>query len=200
MNPILVGNPYSAADGRSRRRRSGILFLVGALLLAGALFAAALPATAQIISFDPAESLPTDPDFTVTLLIDTAGQAVKGVEVKAAYDPFLVQLNAITPGSWYTGSGHLFAFFDYTGVDPVGELHLASAVLDGALATDGVLAVCHFTILGFGISPLVFQDVDVRDPANQDLGFGHSTGDRIILDPVIGVEAASFGAVKALYR
>ena len=170
---------------------AGSLLLV--LLVAGG-------ATAQTIAFQPSESLPTEPQFTIDLTIDCAGQLVKGAEVKVAFDPFLVQLDAVTAGDWYTGSGQPFYFFDYTGTDPQGVIHFASAVLDGSLTGSGVIAVCHFSILDFGISPLIFQDVDVRSPVNVDLGFGHSAGDRIILDPVVGTEPRTFGAIKAIYR
>lgn len=157
-------------------------------------------ASAQTVAFDPAESVPTEPVFSVNIEIDCAGQAVKGVELKVAFDPFLVRLEGITAGPWFTGSGQAHYFYDYTNDEPQGVIHLASAVLDGTLSGIGTLAVCHFTILDFGTSPLIFQSLDVRGLANIDLGFAHSTGDRIILDPVVGVEAQSFGAVKLLFR
>ncbi len=158
------------------------------------------PAMAQIISFNPSATVPTDPTFDVLVDIDCAGENIKGVELKVAFDPFLVQLDGISPGSWYTGSGQPHYFFDYTDTDPQGVIHFASAVLDGTLSGTGNLAICHFTIIGFGVSPLIFQDTDVRGVDNIDLGFAHSTGDQIILDPVVDVQERAFGAIKAIYR
>jgi hypothetical protein len=64
----------------------------------------------------------------------------------------------------------------------------------------GELAVCHFSMVDFGTTLLEFQLVDVRGLANTDLGFGHSSGDQIILDPVVDVDLRSFGAIKAIFR
>ncbi len=178
-------------------RLTGSRLFIG---LAMALLLFPLVAQAQIVSFNPSVTVPNDPTFTVAIDIDCAGQDVKGVELKVAFDPFLVQLDAVTPGTWYTASGQSHFFFDYTTVDPQGVIHFASAVLDGTLSGTGNLAVCHFTLIGFGVSPLVFQDVDVRGLANLDLGFGHSTGDQILLDPVVEVANTSFGRIKAIYR
>ena len=154
----------------------------------------------QQVFVDPSVSTPDDFVFTVDIAIDCDGQPVKGVEVKLAFDPFLLQLDAITPGPWYTGTGQDFFFFDYTTLVPAGTIHFASSVLSGSNDQDLTIAVCHFSALGFGTTPLIFQDVDVRDPDNLDLGFGPSSGDLVIMDPAIPVTATSFGALKALFR
>jgi hypothetical protein len=158
------------------------------------------PAMAQIISFNPSATVPDDPTFDVLIDIDCVGEDVKGLELQVAFDPFLVQLDGISPGPWYTGSGQSHYFYDYTDSDPQGVIHFASAVLDGTLSGAGNLAVCHFSLIGFGVSPLIFQDIDVRGLDNIDLGFAHSTGDQIILDPVVDVQKRAFGAIKAIYR
>lgn len=116
------------------------------------------------------------------------------------YDPLLVQLNSISAGPWYSTSGQGYFFFDYTNNDPPGTIHFASAVLDGTLGGVQVLAVCHFSTLGLGVSPLEFQNVDVRDGANSPLTFGNSTGDRITIDPAVNKTEFKFGTVKSIYR
>lgn len=176
------------------------LFLL-VLVFSGSLTPVLLqPAVAQEVFVDPTLSLPTDFIFTVDIAIDCAGQAVKGVEVVLAFDPFLLQLDSIDPGPWYTGTGQDYFFFDYTDVDPLGTIHFSSSVLDGTNDESLTIAVCHFTALGFGTTPVIFQDVDVRGPDNMDLEFGHSTGDLILVDPAIPVVQSSFGNLKALYR
>lgn len=178
---------------RSEILRVPLGFIIVLILWAGS-------ANAQVISFNPVDNVPTDPVFDVHLDIDCGVEDVKGIELKVAFDPFLVRLDGISAGNWYADSGQDHYFYDYTNVDPQGVIHFASAVLDGTLSGTGNLAVCHFTILGFGISPLIFQDTDVRGLENLDLGFGHSTGDRIILDPVVEVHERAFGTIKAIYR
>jgi hypothetical protein len=173
-----------------------LLFLVVPALFPGGDQAA----LAQQLFVAPPVSTPTDFFFTVDIGIDCAGQAVKGVEAILAFDPFLLQLTAITPGPWYTGTGLDYYFFDYTPIDPPGTIHFASSVLDGTNDQSLTIATCHFTALGFGSTPVIFQDVDVRGPTNIDLGFGHSTGDLIIIDPAVPVVATSFGELKALFR
>ena len=51
---------------------------------------------------------------------------------------------------------------------------------------------------GLRDDPGDFPGCGCPGPVNADLGFGHSTGDLIIIDPAVPVTAASFGAVKAL--
>jgi len=160
----------------------------------------AVPAGAQTVYFDPSANYPTDYTFTAEIHIATAGQAVKGVELKVAYDPFLLHLDGIAPGTWLTGAPVPYYFFDYTGVEPVGTLRLAAALLGGDSAADGLLAVCQFTAATFGTSPLIFQDLDVRAPDNTRLDFAPSVGDFITLDPVIPQEDHAFGTIKALFR
>ncbi len=158
------------------------------------------PAVAQEIFVDPSISIPNDFSFTVDIAIDCAGLAVKGVEVVLAFDSSLLHLDAITPGPWYTGTGLDYFFFDYSDVDPAGTIHFASSILDGTNEQSLTIAVCHFTAYGFGSTPVTFQDVDVRDCDNMNLGFGHSTGDLIQIDPAVPATATTFGGVKALFR
>lgn len=185
--------PVTGTAAQIARIAAFFVTFVAVLMTAGAVLA-------QTILFNPSESMPNEPEFTLSIDIDCGAAAVKGVEVKVAFDPFLVHLDAITPGDWYDTSGLPYYFFDYTGTDPEGVIHLASAVLEGSLSGTGTLAVCHFSMVDFGISPLIFQDVDVRDPFNINLGFGHSTGDRIVIDPVVDVQERNFGHIKAIYR
>lgn len=181
---------------------NGHLFcsLLAILIIAAVCQGDLRPASAQELFVDPSISLPTDFTFTVDIGIDCAGQAVKGVEAVLSFDPLLLHLDAVTPGPWFTGIGQDYFFFDYTGVDPEGTIHFSSSVLDGVNDQSLTIAVCHFTAFGFGSTPVVFQDVDVRGLDNMDLGFGNSIGDLIQIDQAIPVTASSFGGVKALFR
>jgi hypothetical protein len=172
------------------------LFLLAAAVIPGADH----PALAQELFVDPPISVPSEFVFTVDIAIDCAGLAVKGVETTLAFDPFLLTLDAITPGPWYTGTGLDYFFFDYTAIEPQGTIHFASSVLDGSNNQSLTIAVCHFTALGFGSTPVIFQDVDVRGPDNMDLGFGHSTGDLIHIDQAVPVTTTTYGRLKVLFR
>lgn len=72
--------------------------------------------------------------------------------------------------------------------------------LDGAGTGSGVLAVCHFTALQVGTTPLDFVSIDVRDPDNQPLLLEHSGGDNIVIDQVIATTPATLGGVKSSFR
>ena len=152
----------------------------------------------QDLVVDPHISMPTDQQFTLDIRIENGGQPVMGIEASIAFDPFLVQLDSIVPGPWFTDSGEDYFFWDYT-APGTGSIHFASSLLDAESTEDGVVAICHFSVLAYGQSPLIFQDVDVRDRLNVDLGFGHSSGDLIILDPAVPVERTSLGSVKSLF-
>lgn len=151
------------------------------------------------IYFDPSTSTPTTIDFTVDLAINAVGFDVKGAEVVVSFDPALVSLTDITPGDWITDQGLLYYFYDYT-TPGTGEIHFAMSFLDGSGTGSGVFAVCHFTALAVGQTPLPFVTVDVRGPSNENLGFGHSEGDRIIVDQAIRTESARLGEVKAMFH
>jgi hypothetical protein len=157
-------------------------------------------AGAQEIVMNPHHAFPVDWVFTVELTIDCAGRDVKGVETRLTFDPAILQLDDVTPGSWFTGSGLDFFFYDYTDNEPQGNIHIASSVLEGTLNTDDVFAVLHFTGVGIGTSPVDFTEVDVRDATNGILVFGHSIGDLITLDPAVEIQPYRFGQLKAVYR
>ena len=177
-----------------------LFFILVVLFVATAGLGDLTAASAQEIFVDPSVSIPNTFSFTVHIGIDCAGLAVKGVEVVLAFDPFLLHLDAITPGPWYTGTGLSYFFYDYSDDDPAGTIHFASSILEGTNDQSLTIAVCHFTAYGFGSTPVIFQDVDVRDVDNIGLGFGHSTGDLIQIDPAVPATASTFGGVKALFR
>ncbi len=149
--------------------------------------------------FDPSVSVPVTMVFTVDLRIDAVGSQVKGAEVAVDFDPAIVALDAVTPGDWVTTQGLLYYFYDYT-TGGTSSIHFAMSFLDGVATDGGVLAVCHFTAIDVGTSPLDFVDVDVRDIDNQTLPFLHSTGDQIVIEQAVATEPTTFGAIKSLFR
>jgi len=152
------------------------------------------------VRFEPAVSVPVVPEFTVDLAVAAVGRQVKGAEIVVDYDPAVVELTGIDPGPWIADQGLQYFFFDYTPQAPAGELHLDMSFLDGTGTGNGILAVCRFTAVDVGTSPLDFVTVDVRDDQNQPLAFGHSTGDEIIVEEAIATSTATLGAVKSLFR
>lgn len=169
------------------------------LLAAGLL--ALLPAapSAQTVFVQPPESIPAEESFTLAIVLDCADAGVLGVEIALSFDASLVRLEGIDPGAWFTGSGVDWFFWDYT--HPGTELiHFTGSLLGSASAADGELAVCRFTALDPGVSPLDFLTVEVRDFQNQDLDAAHSYGDRIVIDQAIPDRAVGFGSLKAIYR
>ena len=154
---------------------------------------------AQSLSFTPPVSIPVAVDFDVEIDLAADGASTMGVEVAATFDPAIVRLNGISPGGWFTAAGQPFYFHDYTTAG-ASTIHFAAALLGDDRVADGTLAVCHFSALMAGVSPLVFVDVDVRDGTNLDLGAAHSVGDRIIIQTVIPVDASAWGDVKSLWR
>ncbi len=190
--------------GKDRRPSGRSLAAVGpvvlAVVLAAALaLAAAGAARAQDISVDPSISAPQEPEFTVALAIGTGGQQIVGLEVEIGFDPTLVELHGVDAGTWVTGSGLEYFFWDHTepGADTI---HLTMAFLGASRTGSGQLAVCRFAALAVGVCPLEFLSLDVRGPDNVDLGFTHSEGDKIVIDAAIGAEEVTLGRVKALYR
>jgi len=160
---------------------------------------ATAPAGAQTVSMVPHVAIPSASTFTVSFYLDSDYQDVMGVEVELTFDETIVQLDQITIGDWFTSPGREYFFWDYTtpGTD---RIHFTGALFDEGQVANGVLGICHFSVLSPGICPVDFVDVDVRDSNNQDYGANHTTGDQIIIDYAIGNETLSFGRVKTLYR
>ena len=166
------------------------------LFLTVLLAAAAVPA--QTVFFDPAVTSPLAKEFTVVLAV-AGPDPVMGVDLVFTYDPTVVRLDAVDAGTFFTGSGFDYQFWNDPYV-PAGTVHVSAAQLGSAAPATGSLAVFRFYALDVGVSPLYFLSLTVRDGANQDMQAEHSTGDRIIIDEAIPTDDLSFGHVKALYR
>ena len=155
-------------------------------------------AAAQVLRFDPDPFVPEEEQFSVPLLMEAQGTQIKGVEAVVTFDAALVTLDSITPGPWYTGSGQDFFFWDYT-APLTYTLHFASALLDGTSNSDDVIAYCHFSFVDFGLCPLDFTLVDIRDGSNAEIVFGADDG-VIFLNPAVDTQDVKFMALKAIYR
>ncbi len=154
--------------------------------------------SAQTLRFDPDPYFPVDQQFTLPLLLEAAGLDVKGVECNITFDPYLVALESIAAGPWYTDSGREYFFWDYTTPSSV-TIHFASAMLEGTSNADGAIAICHFSFVDFGFCDLIFTDADVRDLNNDPLSFALDNG-LIVLDQVVETDPLVFAALKAIYR
>ncbi len=161
------------------------------------LFAAC--AWSQTVSFSPPVSIPITLTFDVEIDLAATGAAVMGTEIAVTFDEDIVRLDGITAGDWYTTAGQSYYFHDYT-TPGTATIHFAAALLGSDRVADGTLAVCHFTALAVGVSPLVFVDVDVRDGTNLDLGAAHSVGDLIIIQRAIPNGSSAWGDLKSLWR
>ncbi len=167
--------------------------VLAALLLAGG-------AAAQQIFISPSLSVPTEETFTVAVMVDNpGGDLLMGLDVQIDFDNTIVALAQIAPGAWVTGAGAPFSFFDLT-VPGTDMIRFTMAFLGSPVPGGGEAAICHFAALGEGDSPLEFQLLAVRDADNNDLGYGHSTGDLIRVLLAIPVADNTMGGVKALYR
>lgn len=158
------------------------------------------PAAAQWIGFDPAETVPATEAFTVDLVLDTGGVTVMGADVLFTFDPAVVRLDSVTVGGWLTTAPQPYFFWADAGESVADLVHVTGSVMTTGRAGAGALAVLHFTARAAGFCDLVFQAVSLRDPLNAPVPHTRSVGDRIIIEEAIGTDAASFGALKALWR
>jgi hypothetical protein len=177
--------------------RSILIILSVALFLT---FAGGIqPLVAQTLSVNPPNSVPDEEEFTIAIVLDAGGYSVMGIEASISFNEYILQLDGIDPGPWFTGLGHEYFFWDYT--HPGTELiHFAGSSLGSAVPTSAVVAICRFTALNAGISPLDFLGVDIRNSQNVRLISDHSSGDSITIDGAIPVTGHTLGRVKALYR
>ncbi|MFO7610399.1 MAG: hypothetical protein R6X35_14635 [Candidatus Krumholzibacteriia bacterium] len=162
--------------------------------------AGTLPASAQWIGFDPAETVPATEVFTVALVLDTEGVTVMGADVLFTFDPAVVRLDSVTVGDWFTTAPQPYFFWADAGGSVADLVQVTGSVMTTGRAGAGALAVLHFTALAAGFCDLEFRAVSLRDPLNASVPHTRSTGDRIIIEEAIGVGTASFGGLKARWR
>lgn len=160
----------------------------------------ALPAVAQWIGFNPAETVPTNETFTVDLVLDTEGVTVMGADVLFSFDPTVVHLDSVTAGDWFTTAPGPHFFWADPALAVPGVVHASGTVMTTGRSGAGVLAVLHFTAVAAGFSPLAFQAVSLRNPLNAPVPHTRSSGDRIIIEEAIPVAGTSFGDLKARWR
>lgn len=186
-------------------RRSTLVYpamvpaIVLAMVLSLSLVAGIHPVASQTVSVEPSTSQPEESDFTVDILLDTAGCEVMGIEISLSFNEYIVQLDGIDPGPWFTGMSHEWFFWDYTHAETE-LIHFTGSSLGSGVATGGVVAVCRFTALEAGICPLDFLGVDIRDSHNNRLDADHSSGDSIVIDAAVSTPGVSLDRIKALYR
>ena len=171
-----------------------------AAMAACAVLASALPAAAQWIGFNPAETVPTNETFTVDLVLDTEGVIVMGADVLFSFDPAVVHLDSVSVGDWFTTAAEPHFFWAEPALAVPGVVHISGTVMTTGRSGAGVLAVLHFTAVAAGFSPLDFQAVSLRNALNAPVPHTRSTGDRIIIEEAIPVEGTSFGDLKARWR
>ncbi len=169
-------------------------------LAACGLLAAALPASAQWIGFNPAETVPSAEDFTVDLVLDTAGLTVMGADVLFSFDPAFVHLDSVTVGDWLTTAVEPHFFWADPALAVPGVVHVSGTVMTTGRSGSGTLAVLHCTAVAAGFCPLVFQATSLRNVLNAPVPHTRSTGDRIVIEEAIPVGPASFGGLKARWR
>jgi hypothetical protein len=136
------------------------------------------PAVAQQIYLSPALSEPLEPEFTVDVMIDTEGFEIMGILVDIDFDNTVVALESIEAGEWVTTSGLDYLFYDLTEPGST-DIRFDMAFLGEGYTGSGRLAICHFRAINPGDSPLVFGELDIRDPNNNAVPFTTSEGDLI---------------------
>ena len=154
---------------------------------------------AQTVALLPPVTIPTTLEFVVEVTLQTGGDEVMGLEASLSFDSSIVRLDAIDPGPWFTDAPQPHFYWDYTheGTELV---RFTGALLGSGSTADGTVALCRFTALSAGVSPVEFLGLEVRGPDNADLGATHSTGDRIIIEQAVSADAVAWGTLKAAWR
>jgi hypothetical protein len=154
---------------------------------------------AQTVALLPALTIPTTIEFTVAVTLETGGDEVMGIEASLSFDSAVVRLERVDPGPWFTGAVQEHFYWDYTH-ENTELVRFTGALLGSGSSDDGVVAICRFTALAAGVSPVQFLGLEVRGPDNADLGAGHSTGDLIIIEAAVDDRRRAWGTVKAAWK
>ena len=163
------------------------------------------------VAFDPPTGLitmlvvddvcvPGDDTLTVRVTVDAEALDLKGFSLVFEFDPLVVDLESVEPGSLLVAGGCANHFFEHLNSSAPGD----SIAIDGAwlgcsVSGPGVIAEIRFTGLNPGTSPLLWRTTTLRDSQNADIVHSGQDGLIEVLCPT-SVVRSSWGQLKAVYR
>lgn len=107
--------------------------------------------------------------FTVTIQGDSSGLGLNGTDMVIHYDPLVLSVNAITPGT-------IFPNTPVHANDPsIGEIHISSNSNGQPIVVSGTLAAIQFTVIGSGQTNVTF-DYNSSSNARSDMSQSGNTG------------------------
>jgi hypothetical protein len=184
------------------KRNATLVAWLGTLLLTMTCCLSASPARAVTVSIAPSDTsvCPND-EFEVRAVVD-AFPNLKGFSLIYQYDPTRLLFLGATPGDVLTSSGNPYVANvvpDYAA--PNDSVYYDAAMLIGTTQGPGILAFFRFKALAPGITPLVCQLADFRDPQNvQTLPACNGALIEIVPVCATGSRHSTWGRVKMIYR
>ncbi|GJM43906.1 MAG: hypothetical protein DHS20C21_07480 [Gemmatimonadota bacterium] len=181
--------------------------LWGLVLLAGVFLPASAAATGGIVlSFDPlngviVQAAPPE-TLTVQVTVDSTATDLRGFSFVLEFDPGIVTPISVQPGTLLSGAPCGF-FLTWLNETAIGDsIAVDAAALGCSMVGPGNIVEMKFVgvELGYGVSPLDWREVRMRDSANTVLDVKCVDGTIYHQVIIIGVEPESWARVKALYR
>jgi parallel beta-helix repeat protein len=122
------------------------------------------------LSMSPATgSYRVSQSFTVTIQGDSGGLALNGTDMVIHYDPLVLSVTSITPGT-------IFPSTPVHANDPsIGEIHISSNATSQPIVVSGTLATIQFTVIGSGQTNVTF-DYNSSSNARSDMSQSGNTG------------------------
>ena len=107
--------------------------------------------------------------FTVSILGDSGGLGLNGTDMVIHYDPLVLSVNSITPGT-------IFPNTPVHANDPsIGEIHISSNSNGQPIVVSGTLATIQFMVIGSGQTHVTF-DYNSSSNARSDMSQSGNTG------------------------
>ncbi len=107
--------------------------------------------------------------FPITIQGDSGGLGLNGTDMVIHYDPLVLSVNSITPGT-------IFPNTSVHANDPsIGEIHISSNSTSQPIVVSGTLATIQFTVIGSGQTNVTF-DYNSSSNARSDMSQSGNTG------------------------
>jgi hypothetical protein len=163
-------------EGIRRMGGKAVSKIAPLFLLLTLLSASAMSQPVGNIAIDPADTTVDLNDmFNIEIVADNSILGLKGFNIQVTFDPAILDVVDASEGPLLPSGGTTFWSWRSIGPDTI---EIADAILGAGFFVNGpgVLATITFEAIGYGVSPLDFISITLRDSLNHNIPYSSTSG------------------------